>query len=65
MSVSIFCQKLEFVNLVMSMLNVKPALEQLDDIEAGVHKMGTDIELADQNLEKMKGNPIKRLFCRQ
>ena len=24
MSVSIFCQKLEFVNLVMSMLNVKP-----------------------------------------
>ena len=29
MSVSIFCQKLEFVNLVMSMLNVKPACKLL------------------------------------
>ena len=30
MSVSIFCQKLEFVNLVMSMLNVKPGFAQAE-----------------------------------
>ena len=43
----------------------KLTLERLDDIEAGVHKMGTDIKTAEQNLAKMKGNPIKRLFRHQ
>ena len=43
----------------------KLTLERLDDIEAGVHKMGTDIKTAEQNLAKMKGNPIERLFHRQ
>ena len=43
----------------------KLTLERLDDIEAGVHKIGTDIKTAEQNLANMRGNPIRRLFSRQ
>ena len=39
--------------------------EQLDNIEAGIDKMGADIKKAEQHLRDMTDNPIKRLFRRR
>ena len=39
--------------------------EQLDNIEAGIDKMGADIKKAEQHLREMTDNPIKRLFRRR
>ena len=39
--------------------------EQLDNIEAGIDKMGADMKKAEQHLREMTDNPIKRLFRRR